>query len=50
MIVLETALAAKFNATIREAIGIDAAAAGAASPDIESLPQRFVAMPADVAR
>jgi threonine synthase len=49
MIVLETALAAKFNATIRAAIGRDAP-----RPTwlvgLESLPQRVVAMPADVER
>ena len=49
MVVLETALPAKFNATVREAIGIDAP-----RPDgfegIESLPRRFVSMPPDLAR
>lgn len=44
MIVLETALAAKFNETIREALGKDAE-----RPDsfkgIENKPQRFVVMP-----
>jgi threonine synthase len=48
MIVLETALAAKFNETILEALGTDAA-----RPDgfenIEALPQRFEVMKADVA-
>ncbi|TFW28898.1 threonine synthase [Massilia horti] len=49
MIVLETALAAKFNETILEAIGTDAERpAGFGS--IEELPQKFVVMPADVAR
>ncbi len=47
MIVLETALAAKFNETILEALGTDAP-----RPDgfenIEALPQKFVVMPADV--
>jgi threonine synthase len=49
MIVLETALPAKFNATVREAIGIDAP-----QPEgfagIEALPRRFTPMPADLAR
>lgn len=49
MIVLETALAAKFNETILEAIG-----AGAERPagfeEIEALPQKFVVMPPDVDR
>ncbi|MGZ5858207.1 MAG: threonine synthase, partial [Burkholderiaceae bacterium] len=47
MIVLETALAAKFNETILEAIGVDAERP-AGFEDIESLPQRFVVMRADV--
>jgi threonine synthase len=47
MIVLETALAAKFNETILEALGEDAERP-AGFEDIESLPQRFVVMPADV--
>jgi threonine synthase len=49
MIVLETALAAKFNATIRAAIGCDAP-----RPEwlagLEELPQRVKTMPADVER
>jgi len=49
MIVLETALAAKFNETILEALGTDAERP-AGFEDIESLPQRFVVMPPDVAR
>ena len=49
MIVLETALAAKFNETILEALGQDAERP-AGFEDIESLPQRFVVMPADVVR
>ena len=49
MIVLETALAAKFNATIRAAIGRDAPRPGRLA-GLEDLPQRVVAMPADVAR
>ncbi|MES2125950.1 MAG: threonine synthase, partial [Pseudomonadota bacterium] len=49
MIVLETALAAKFNETILEALGTDAERP-AGFEDIESLPQRFVVMPADVER
>jgi threonine synthase len=47
MIVLETALAAKFNETILEAVGVDAERP-AGFEDIESLPQRFVVMKADV--
>jgi threonine synthase len=43
MIVLETALAAKFNETILEAIGVDAERP-AGFEDIESLPQKFVVM------
>jgi threonine synthase len=49
MIVLETALAAKFNETILEALGQDAERP-AGFEDIESLPQRFVVIPADVVR
>ncbi|MDY0964248.1 threonine synthase [Massilia sp. CFBP9026] len=49
MIVLETALAAKFNETILEALGQDAERP-AGFEDIESLPQRFVVLPADVDR
>lgn len=47
MIVLETALAAKFNETILEALGTDAERP-AGFDDIETLPQRYVVMPADV--
>jgi threonine synthase len=47
MIVLETALAAKFNETILEALGMDAERP-AGFEDIESLPQKFVVMAADV--
>ncbi|HJV88350.1 MAG TPA: threonine synthase [Noviherbaspirillum sp.] len=47
MIVLETALPAKFNETIREALGRDAERP-AGFENIESLPQRFEVMPADV--
>ncbi|MDB5793594.1 MAG: threonine synthase [Massilia sp.] len=43
MIVLETALAAKFNETILEALGMDAERP-AGFEDIESLPQKFVLM------
>jgi threonine synthase len=43
MIVLETALAAKFNETILEALGTDAERP-AGFEDIESLPQKFVLM------
>ena len=49
MVVLETALAAKFNATIRAAIGSDAPRP-ARLDGLESLPQRVVGMPADVER
>ena len=48
MIVLETALAAKFNETILEALGTDAERP-AGFENIEALPQRFDVMPADVA-
>jgi threonine synthase len=47
MIVLETALPAKFNETIREALGRDAERP-AGFENIEALPQRFTVMPADV--
>ena len=47
MIVLETALPAKFNETIREALGRDADRP-AGFENIEDLPQRFEVMPADV--
>lgn len=47
MIVLETALAAKFNETILEALGEDAERP-AGFENIEALPQRFVVMPPDV--
>jgi threonine synthase len=47
MIVLETALAAKFNETILEAIGTDAERP-AGFENIEQLPQRFEVMAADV--
>jgi threonine synthase len=49
MIVLETALAAKFNETILEALGTDAERP-AGFEDIEQLPQRFVVMAADIAK
>jgi threonine synthase len=49
MIVLETALAAKFNETILEALGEDAARP-AGFENIEALPQRFEVMQADVAQ
>ncbi len=48
MIVLETALPAKFNETIREALGRDAERP-AGFENIEALPQRFEVMAADVA-
>eukprot|EP01030_Chromulinospumella_sphaerica_P028194 gene28194-28517_t len=47
MIVLETALAAKFNETILEALGQDAERP-AGFEHIEDLPQKFVVMPVDV--
>jgi threonine synthase len=47
MIVLETALPAKFNETIREALGFDAERP-AGFERIEDLPQRVDVMPADV--
>ncbi len=47
MIVLETALPAKFNETIQEALGRDAQRP-AGFENIESLPQRFVVMAANV--
>lgn len=47
MIVLETALAAKFNETIQEALDCDAKRP-AGFEDIESLPQRFEVMPVNV--
>ncbi len=49
MIVLETALPAKFNETIREALGMDAPRPPGFE-HIEALPQRFVVLPADVAQ
>jgi len=47
MIVLETALAAKFNETILDALGTDAERP-AGFENIEALPQRFVVMPPSV--
>ncbi|MFZ5551062.1 MAG: threonine synthase [Pseudomonadota bacterium] len=49
MIVLETALPAKFAETIREALGRDPARP-AGLDGIESLPKRFVVVPPDAAR
>jgi threonine synthase len=49
MIVLETALPAKFNETIREALGKDADRPHGFE-NIESLPQRFTVMSTDVAQ
>jgi threonine synthase len=49
MIVLETALPAKFNATVREAIGIDAPRPPRFA-GIEALPRRFATLPVDVMR
>jgi threonine synthase len=48
MVVLETALAAKFGATVREAIGL-AAPRPARFEGLEALPRRFVTLPVDVA-
>ena len=48
MIVLETALPAKFSATIVEALGREPARP-AALAGIEQLPKRFKVMPVDVA-
>jgi len=48
MIVLETALAAKFNATVRAAIGSDAPRPSHLA-GLEALPRRFTTLPADVA-
>jgi len=48
MVVLETALAAKFGATVREAIGIDPPRPSRLA-GIEALPRRFVTLPVDVA-
>ena len=49
MIVLETALAAKFNETILDALGEDAQRP-AGFENIEDLPQKFVVMSTDVAK
>ncbi len=49
MIVLETALPAKFNATVHEAIGVDAPRP-ARFAGIEDLPRRFTTMTVDVER
>ena len=49
MLVLETALPAKFNATVRDALGRDAPRP-AGFEGIEDLPRRFVSMPPDLAR
>jgi len=49
MLVLETALPAKFNATVRDALGRDAPRP-AGFEGIEDLPRRFVSMPPDIAR
>ena len=48
MVVLETALAAKFGATVCEAIGIDPPRPSRFA-GIEALPRRFVTLPVDVA-
>ena len=47
MIVLETALAAKFNETILDALGMDAPRP-AGFEDLETLPQKFIVMAPDV--
>jgi threonine synthase len=49
MVVLETALPAKFAATVQEAVGF-APEPPPALRGIESLPRRFVVMPPDVAQ
>jgi threonine synthase len=49
MIVLETALPAKFNATVEEAIG-RAAPRPARLVGLEALPRRFTTLPVDLAR
>jgi threonine synthase len=49
MICLETALPAKFAATIREAVGIQPPRPPIYA-DLESRPQRFTRLPADVAQ
>ena len=49
MIVLETALAAKFNATVREALGTDAPRPPRFA-GIESLPRRYTTLPIDLGR
>jgi threonine synthase len=51
MIVLETALPAKFEATIAEALGPDVhAPRPAALADLETRPKRFQVLPADITR
>jgi len=49
MVMLETALPAKFNATVREAIGVDAPRP-ARFAGIETLPRRVKTLPADLGR
>jgi threonine synthase len=49
LICLETALPAKFAATIREALGVEPPRP-AAYADLESRPQHFTALPADASR
>jgi threonine synthase len=49
MVVLETALAAKFNATVREALGTDAPRPPRFA-GIESLPRRYTTLPIDLGR
>ena len=49
MLVLETALPAKFSSTIHEALGLEPDRP-AALRDIESLPKRFTVMPVDAPR
>jgi threonine synthase len=49
MLVLETALPAKFAATLQEALGLEPDRP-AALRDIEALPKRFTVMPVDAPR
>ena len=49
LVCVETALPAKFSATIREALGVEPARP-AAYVGLEARPQRFEALPADAER
>ncbi len=49
LVCLETALPAKFAATIREALGLEPERP-AAYADLEARPKRYTALPADAAR